>query len=130
MQRLMVAALVVLGGCVSVEDIRSYEPADQHSVPEQFDELAGCLTQHYQAELSGAQITPVISPRQRRATILLATPGYMTLIPFGEITIIGDAPAASRVYLRRRKTVFNQQADVERFRSAIAACVPGWMPPS
>jgi hypothetical protein len=127
MKRLAMLAMLGVAGCVSVEDIRSYPPHVEATVPERFDELTACIADAYQTRFP-IHVTPIVSQRQRRGTVLLAQSGYMGTIPFAEFEVQGQAEASSVVRYRRRKSVFNQQTDADLFRDILRACVPGWKP--
>ncbi len=129
MKKLILLGVLGLAGCVSVEDIRSYEPADQHVVAEDFAELAACMADAYLVE-TGFNITPIVSARQRRATVLIAAVGYAQTLPLAEVEVAATGPTSSRVTYRKRKTAFGTDAMVQQFRKLLADCVPGWAPPS
>lgn len=128
MRKLLLLGVLGLAGCVSVEDIRSYEPADRHVVAEDFAELAACMADEYVK--GGLNVTPLVSQRNRRATISASVAGYMQTLPFYEIELVGLNPVQTQVSFRRRKTAFGQEAGLEHFRTVLAACVPGWQPPA
>jgi hypothetical protein len=128
MKKLLLLGVLGLAGCVSVEDIRSYEPRARHEVGEDFAELANCLADAELRQNSALAVTPIISQRQRRATITATAPAYTGMSVAWETEVVAVGPGRSVVSFRDRKTAFNQQARVEDFHKRLADCVPGWAP--
>lgn len=128
MKRFLLLGVLVLAGCVSVDDIRSYAPADQHVVAEDFAELSACMADKYVK--GGLNVTPLVSQRNRRATISASASAPLQTLPYYEIELVGLDGARTKVSYRQRRTAFGQDAGLKWFRTVLADCVPGWQAPT
>jgi hypothetical protein len=130
MKKLLLLGVLGLAGCASVDDIRSYAPAAQAEVGADVIELAGCLTDEQIRQAPGVHVLPIISPQRRRATVLVSQVVYVSVTPVWETSLQETAPGRTMVELRIRKSQVFPAMHVREHNERLAACVPGWVPPS
>lgn len=117
MRRAMIAAVLLLAGCYSVDDVRKQPVVWSKTYAASYDVLANCVASRSMAIWT--HVTPMHYASQQRAVVVGSSQGQSVLWEF-EIQQISPTTSEVRYRTPYRSTPISGDALVERFEG----CAP------